>query len=219
MFEARETHVSSSTLVRWGGFAAIAAGVLIIISEILALGFIGRDADVAVLTGSYTFYAVLLAAAAVLLPLGLISLYVPQAEAGGFFGLGAFFVAFLGTTLVAGLFWVGAFIRPAIVAAMPEGPGAGEAALEFIRVGATPGFVPSVVAFALGWLLFGILSLQTQVYPRPAVMLLIIGAIIAVIPLPLSTIVLAVAIAWLGYHLSTSLGETREQSSRPSRVR
>lgn len=105
---------------------------------------------------------------------------------------------------------------PAIVGVASDT--ASGAASDYVRVGATPGFVPSVVAFALGWLLFGVASLQTQVFHRPAVLLLIIGAVIAVIPLPLSTVVLAAAIAWLGYDLFTSMRDT-ERTSRPSRVR
>ena len=52
-----------------------------------------------------------------------------------------------------------------------------------------------------------------------AVLLLVIGAVIAAIPLPLSTVVLAVAIAWLGYDLFRSMEATNEQTDRPSRVR
>lgn len=209
--------MSSSILIRWGGLVAILAGVLVVLAEILGLGFVGRDASVAIVTGSYTFYSVLLTAAAILLPLGLVSLYFRQAEMSGPLGLVSFFLAFAGTIVVAGLFWIGTLLVPAIVELAPET--ASEAASDYVRVGATPGFSPSIFVFALGWLLFGVASLQTQVYPRPAVMLLIIGAVIAAIPLPLSTVVLAVAIAWLGYDLFTGMGTTDEQTSRPSRVR
>ena len=43
-----------STLIRWGGIAAIVAAVLLVLAEIFGLGFIGRDASVAIVTGSYT---------------------------------------------------------------------------------------------------------------------------------------------------------------------
>ncbi len=209
--------MSSSTLIRWGGLVAIVAGALLVLAEILSLGFVGRDASVAIVTGSYTFYSVLLTAAAVLLPLGLVSLYLRQAEVSGPLGLVSFFLAFAGTILVAGLFWIGTLLVPAIVELVPEtAPGA---ASDYVRAGATPGFSPSIVAFALGWLLFGVASLQTQVYHRPAVLLLVIGAVIAAIPLPLSTVVLAAAIAWLGYDLFRSMEATNEQTDRPSRVR
>lgn len=217
MLESGEVSVPPSTLIRWGGIAAIVAAVLLVLAEILGLGFIGRDANVAIVTGSYTFYSVLLTAAAVLLPLGLVSLYARQAEASGPLGLLSFFLAFAGTILVAGLFWIGTLLVPAIVGVAPGIDS--ESASDFVRVGATPGFSPSIIAFALGWLLFGIASLQTQVYHRPAVMLLIIGAVISAIPLPLSTVVLAAAIAWLGYDLFTNMGATEERTTRPSRVR
>jgi hypothetical protein len=188
-----------------------------VLAELLGLGFIGRDPNAAILTGSYTFYSILLTMAAVLLPLGLIAMYVRQSEASGPLGLVGFFVAFAGTIMVGGLFWVGTLLVPAIVGVAPGT--ASETASDYVRVGATPGFVPSVVAFALGWLLFGIASLQARVYPRPAAMLLIIGAVIAAIPLPLSTVVLSAAIAWLGYDLFSSMRDTGERTARSSRVR
>lgn len=201
--------VSSSTLLRWGGLAATIAGVLLVVSEILALGFAGRDdTSVAVLTGSYTFYAILITITAVLLPLGLVSLYVRQAEATGLLGLGAFFVAFAGTILVAGLFWTSTFLVPTLARMNPD----------YLRAEATPGFFPSVIGFAIGWLLFGVVSLQAQVYPRIAVILLIIGAVISPIALPLTTVVLGVAVAWLGFDLFTGMRATAEPE-RPSRVR
>ncbi len=200
--------VSPPTLVRWGGLVAIMAGVLLVISEILALGFAGRAASAANLSGSYAFYAILITITGVLLPLGLVSLYAHQAEATGLLGLIAFFVAFAGTTFVAGLFWTSTFLAPALATINAD----------YLRADATPGFAPSVIAFAIGWLLFGVVSLQARVYPPIAVTLLIIGAIISLIPLPLTTIVLGVAVAWLGFDLFTRM-RARAEPEGPSRVR
>ncbi len=47
----------------------------------------------------------------------------------------------------------------------------------------------------VGWALFGAASLGTRTYPRVAVILLIVGAVLAFILLPLTTIVIAVAAA------------------------
>lgn len=67
------------------------------------------------------------------------------------------------------------------------------------------GFLLSFVLAALGWLLFGVATLRAGVYPRPAALLLIVGAVVSlahiVAPLPLSGIVLSVAVAWLGFVL------------------
>ena len=74
---------------------------------------------------------------------------------------------------------------------------------------------------AFGWALFGAASLQAGIYPRPATILLIIGAIAAGLLTPLlgsvggglvgyvgalAIIVLNAAIAWLGFSLFTGKG-------------
>jgi hypothetical protein len=74
---------------------------------------------------------------------------------------------------------------------------------------------------AFGWALFGAASLQAGIYPRPAAILLVIGAIAAGLLTPLlgsvgggllgyvgvlATIVLNAAIAWLGFSLFTRKG-------------
>lgn len=213
VFGRGETPAASATRIRWSGLAALAAGVLLVLAEIFALGLLGGDAEAAVLSAPYTLYSILLTAAAILLPLGLVGLYARQSETSGFLGLAGFFVAFAATVVVAGLFWVGSLLIPTIVQLSPG------AAPEIFNAEATPGFSASVIAFAVGWLLFGLAALQARVHPPVAVILLIIGAVVAVIPLPLSTVVLGVAIAWLGYGLFRSIGDTGEESSRPSRAR
>jgi hypothetical protein len=57
--------------------------------------------------------------------------------------------------------------------------------------------------FGVGWLLFGITTLQARVYPRIPVILLIIGAVIISLPLPFTGIVFAIAVTWLGFDLYT----------------
>jgi hypothetical protein len=73
------------------------------------------------------------------------------------------------------------------------------------------------LAEAFGWALFGVVTLQARVYPRPAAILLIIGALatglfgsslgslgeVGVYLGVIANIVLNVAIAWMGYSLFT----------------
>jgi hypothetical protein len=54
---------------------------------------------------------------------------------------------------------------------------------------------------AVGWLLFGLVALRARVYPRATTMILIIGAIVGFLPLPLTELVLNVAVAWLSLTL------------------
>ncbi len=74
----------------------------------------------------------------------------------------------------------------------------------------------SYVLAALGWLLFGVATLRARVYPRVAAILLIVGAVLLGLPLAGSEIVLAVAVAWLGFALFTGRAAQTEQ---PGRVR
>jgi hypothetical protein len=78
------------------------------------------------------------------------------------------------------------------------------------------GFTLTYVLTSLGWLLFGVATLRAGVYSRAAAILLIIGALISFIPLPLTEVILAVAIAWLGFDLITERGVSDDQ---PARVR
>ncbi len=87
--------------------------------------------------------------------------------------------------LVAGFFWTSAFIAPLLAVEAPE--------LLAVLV-ALPGFFRSFIVFAFGWLLFGVATLRAGIYPRGAAVLLIVGAVLIVIPRPLTSIVLAAAV-------------------------
>ena len=78
------------------------------------------------------------------------------------------------------------------------------------------GFTLTYVLASLGWLLFGVATLRAGVYSRAAAILLILGAIISFVPLPLTEVILAVAIAWLGFDLFTGRDVSAEC---PARVR
>jgi hypothetical protein len=203
--------MSSSDLIRWAGLAAILAGVLLVVADLLNLA-IGFDEDEpfseTATTGIYAFQSVVNLLSAVLLLIGLVGLYARQSEAAGLLGLAGFLVAFLGTALVTGLLWSGLFIVPALAVEVP-------AFLNELE-GPPPGFFLSFITFALGWLLFGIATLRARVFPRAATILLIIGAVIAVLPLPFTGIVLAIAVAWLGFALITGREASTEQPSRVS---
>jgi hypothetical protein len=78
--------VSSSQLIRWSGLAAIAAGVSLVIAELLSLLFFGYDFSNTATTDTYTFYSVWIMIAGLLLPLGLVGLYARQLESPAFWG-------------------------------------------------------------------------------------------------------------------------------------
>ena len=91
-----------ATLVRWAGGAAVAAAVLIGITQVGDLLTLNSDYDEALVV----LNAVLKLVAACLLLLGLVGLFARQAEATGTLGLAGFLVAFLGTMLMAGDMWL-----------------------------------------------------------------------------------------------------------------
>jgi hypothetical protein len=197
--------MSSSDLIRWSGLAAIAAGALLAVAALLDLTYFGpeRRFSEVVQTGSYLFQQVLYLLGVMLLLVGLVGLYASHSQAAGALGLVGFLVAFAGTVLVAGFLWASTFIAPALAAEVPE----------FLDAGAPPGLFLTFITFAVGWLLFGIATLRARVYPRWAAILLIVGAVIAILPLPFTTIVLSVAVAWLGFHLFTGRDAAEAQAS------
>lgn len=186
----------SSTLIRYSGLAALVGGVLFIIADSLSLLLIGNSNYTESAT-TVTFIAqqMLFLPAAVLLLGGLVGLYARQSEAAGRLGLLAFLVAFVGTALLVGLFFTQAFLVPYLAAEFPEVLNAGEQGLVAV------GFGMTFMVFPVGWLLFGIATFRARVYPRVAAILLVIGAVITFVPVPLTTTVLGAAVAWLGLSL------------------
>ncbi len=198
--------MTTSNLVRWSGLAAIASGVSLVVAEFVTLSFFGYDFSTTATTGAYVLYSLLIMITGVLLPLGLVGLYARQSEASGPLGLVGFVMAFAGTVLVAGFFWASAFIAPVLAIEAPE----------LLAVRSLPGFFRSFIVFGLGWLLFGVATLRAGVYPRVAAVLLIGGAVLTVIRLPLTSVVLGAAVAWMGYVLFTGRGVSTRQSQRVS---
>jgi hypothetical protein len=198
-------------LIRWSGLAAILAAGLLSVGALLSLGAAFENSSVSVTTPSYAFSSLLYLLGAVLLLLALVGLYIRQAQASGILGLVAFLVAFLGTALALGATWADLFVAPALAVEAPRVLDAEPTGM--LALGFTLTFL---VFLPLGWLLFGVASLRAGIYPRAAAILLMVGAVIAGLPIPLTEIVLYVGVAWLGFVLFTERGETVQQ---PTRVR
>src|SRR4051812_12205489 len=77
---ARRTIVAYSSLVRWSGLAAMAAGVLLLIAELLELltGFTDEIFSELALTGLFAFQQALYLIGLTLLSVGLVGLYTRQ---------------------------------------------------------------------------------------------------------------------------------------------
>lgn len=198
--------MSSSNLIRMAGLAALLGGVLLVVASFLDLANQGSAPSEFLLTGRYIFQQALYLLSNTLLLIGLVGLYARQSEAAGVLGLVGFLVAFVGTVLLAGFSWTGVFIAPGLASAAPE----------LVNAGPPPGLLPSVITLGVGWLLFGVASLLSRVYPRAAVIFLIVGAVLAVLPLPAVSAVLGAAVAWLGFILLSGRSDQAEQPARVS---
>lgn len=200
-----------STLIRYGGLAALAGGTLFVIADSLSLFLVRHSNYVeSATTGVFVVQQMLFLPGAVLLLGGLVGLYARQSEAAGRLGLIGFLVAFVGTALLVGLFFTQAFLVPYLAAKFPEVLRAGEQGLVAV------GFGMTFTVFPVGWMLFSVATLRARVYPRTAAILLIIGTVITFVPVPLSTIALNVAVAWLGLSLLRMESVPTAQPARAS---
>ncbi len=203
--------MSPATLVRLGGLAALAGGVLITITALVGLVALDyENFSETARTGAYAITSLLYLLAVILVLGGLVGLYAGQLQAAGSLGVFGFLVAFFGTALFVGAVWFQTFAAPTLALAVPgffEDDPAG-------WLGWAMG--SSYVLAALGWLLFGVATLRARVYPRWAAILLIVGAVLLGLPVAGLEIVLAVAVAWLGFALFMGRVAPVE---RPERVR
>lgn len=200
--------MSSSDLIRWGGLAAMAAGVLLLTAELLELltGFGDEPFSELALTGLFFFQQALYLLGMMLLLVGLVGLYARQSETAGPLGLIGFLVAFVGTVFFAGFFFANLFVAPALAVGAPE----------FLDLGRLPGFPLALYTYAVGWLLFGLASLRARVYPRAPVILLTVGAAIDLLAAPFTGVVIDVAFAWLGFSLFSGRDAPATRSLRVS---
>jgi len=219
--------MSAGTLLRLSGLAAIVAGGLIILSEILAMVFgLMNMATMAVtpLSPVWIPLNLLQLFGVILLLLALVGFYARQAAVAGGLGLVAFLVAFLGTAMFAGTGWSNAFNPPAVARTNPE--------VMLQMVPPSPlgeATLYSAVLFAAGLILFGITVIRAGVLPRIGGWLLVIGGVLSrVMPilhqradiyLPLDSWVTSAALILLGYALWSARAGTPTETAVASRSR
>jgi hypothetical protein len=173
----------SSNLVRVGGLAAVATGLLLEL-----LGAYPENFSEEALTTTYTVQSLMWLISALLLLVALAGLHARQSEAAGALGLAGFIAALIGTGLFVGSVWTNTFIPPALAVEAP-------AVLDAEPTGSLAfGFYFSFIVFGLCWALFRMGMLRARVYPRVAAIVLIIGALILPAPLPASGFVLEAAL-------------------------
>src|ERR671920_2177633 len=111
-----------SRFVRAGAWAAMASGLALIVSMLLAWLVVPYERlgqTDAYLTSSNSVSSGLRLFAFVLLVWGLIGIYGPQSRAAGTFGLWTFVALFLFTALAAGNVWAEVFVYPTLAQIAP----------------------------------------------------------------------------------------------------
>ncbi len=208
--------MSTSNLLRISGLALMLAAAMFVVAEMLAFSIFLREEDASDLrsfatSNTFILQSLLTLFAGILLLGGLVGLYVNQSEAAGKLGLVAFFLAFLGTALVTGDFYVNTVVTPMVAMEVP-------AFLDHPLSGFLKAWLPfSFGVLALSWLLLGVTTVRTRVYPRGASWLLLIGAVVALAPLPLDNLPFDAALAWLGFALLKERETPRRRSTSPRR--
>jgi hypothetical protein len=186
------------TLVLIGAVAAILGGLLLISGDLLGL-VVGKSDDTYSNSPIEKVMAVLFLAGKVLVLIGLVGLYLRQANSAGRFGLVSFLIALAGTGLMVASDWSEVFIAPILHQVAPDLVETNTPALLIV------GFVLNFVTETLGWLLFGIATFRARVLPRPAALLLAAGPLIPFIGPSWSYVFLNAAIVWLGVAVMRSL--------------
>lgn len=197
--------------IQWGGLAAILGGASLLIAdgwglmqEILGTGPEKFSEQAA--TTSWTVMSVLFMCGGVLILLGLVSIYARQSEAAGILGLAGFLAAFVSMALVVGAFWTFTFVAPSAAIEAPaflDGDPAGPLGI---------GFMVTFMSFPAGLALFGIATFRARVFPRLAAAALTLGALVAFAPFAGVTLLLDVALIWVGYSLYS---EHRAEAASP----
>lgn len=195
------------TPVQWGGLAAFLAGVLLILSDLLRLfielvdpGLLGEMSIGGAL--GFGIDGTLGLILSVLMQLGLVGLYAFRAKPVGTLGLIGLVLTTFGVQLSMGSSFVFGFIRAAVwpweTAEYFEEPFASVLVLG--------------LGFVLGCVLLGVAMIRDNYFPRAAAALLIVGALILLLPLPLNDVIFGGAMSLLGYMILREASE-RVQTS------
>ena len=166
-----------SRFVRMGAWAAMASGVAVVVSMLLAWLVVPYERlglTDAYLTSSYSISSGLRLLGLVLLLWGLIGIYGPQSRAAGTFGLSTFVFVFLGTALAVGNVWAEVFVYPTLAQIAPDmlaGAGFEKEAAAYMSTGLSL----SYPLFFLGLILFAAATFWARVYPRWIAVLLILS--------------------------------------------
>jgi hypothetical protein len=183
----------AAPISRIAGPAALAAGVLMVVAEVVMWPF-DLQAHVATTTDPvFQIAGAVYFVGFCLLLITAVASYSWQARTAGRFGVVGLVAALVGTLALGGDLWFESFAVPWIADRVPQ-------AFE-----TTPtivlglGAISSYFLFALGWALYGLASLRARVFPAAICCAIAVGGVLgwrALVP-PWGA-ALGLAIAWLG---------------------
>ena len=187
--------MSRNALYRVAGNAGLGSALLAVVALIGFIVVVGSD-KISEAADSPGFYLPTVAAlgSTLLLAVALVGLYLYQEPRVGPPGLAAFLVALVGTILAAGSQWTYIFVLPYFADDVPE-------LIDETSGVILVGFLLSYAVLALGWVWFGIVTLKAKVFPRGGTIAMLAGAAISFLPMPSRTLILTLAVAYLGNHL------------------
>ncbi|MFD2614146.1 hypothetical protein [Paenibacillus gansuensis] len=204
----RGAAITASNLIRYAGIAAILAGILFIVIQMI------HPADIlsSVKTDRWAIVHYMGVAMCFLGLLGITGIYARQVEKAGWLGFTGYLLISLFYALTMAFQFIEAFVSPPLAAESPifvEGMlGIPSGNVGDINVGNLETiYSVTGVTYLLGGLLFGIATLRAGILSRWAAGLLAIGTLL---PLPLSSLIhhpydrilavpVALGLAWLGY--------------------
>ena len=196
--------MSPPNLFRMSGLALMLAGAMFVVAELISLSVLaqGDVDDLRQIAGTNSFFLQSFSTlvGGIFLLGGLVGLYVRQSEAAKKLGVAGFVLAFLGTALVVGDFYANTFITPLVALEAPN-------FLDNPLAGVLQVWLPfDFVLLAASCLVLCVATVRARVYPRGASWLLLGGAVLALLPLPLVNIVFETALVWLGLALLKGSG-------------
>jgi hypothetical protein len=201
--------ITTTTLTRAAGVAAVAAGLLFILIQL-----IHPHEDVAtVTTTAWAFTALLTMAMSVLLLVGLTGLYLRQVTETGVLGLVGFLLFGACFVLTIAATFVEVFVLPPLADQAPQYVDDFLATFTGGAVTGDVGSLPvaglvSAVGYLLGGLLFGVALFRARIVARWAALLLAVGSVatllVPLLPHSLDRLLafpVGLALAGLGYSL------------------
>jgi len=207
--------MSDSTLSRYAGPIALAAGALFAVLDLTRLPIALAEDRVAILLDPVvrTFNAAYFFAFCGLV-IALVALHGRHARQAGGFGVFAFCAAVVGTMTQGGNMWFDGFVSPWLAEVAPQVFTAEKTLI--LQVGA----LLSYGLMTLGWVLFGAAALRAKVFPAVLAVALAVGGVFAFNSgMPPNGVPLGLAVAALGAWLIRSDRVARRQRpvSRPGR--